>query len=146
MRSFVISAFSLCSTAVISFASGPSLNNVIDRLAAGGDRSANVRYEVLLPSAADPVAYDIELHYITAPNATLSPCDYLIDWTLPRGEKTSRGFNAYFDGNHFRYRDTKLQEYHSADDSMPFLTGRGGVQRQAQFADLLPPLMAEQLR
>lgn len=125
---------------------GQTLDQVIGRLSATPGQTADVSYEVLLPSSANPVTYDIKLSYSIAPGDTLAPSDYLIDWTLPRGQKTSHGFNAYFDGNHFRYRDTKLQEYHWSDDPNPFLTSNGGVQRQAQFADLVPPMMAEQLR
>ncbi len=122
-----------------------TLEDIIASLGDSGCLSAAISYEVLLPSAADPVTYSVTLIYRPTSNDPLSPCDYLIDWSLPRGQKTATGFNAYFDGNHFRYRDTKMQEYHFADDSIPFLGNRGGVQRMAQFADLLPPMMAETL-
>lgn len=105
---------------------------------------AQVRYEVLLPTSADPVVYSVNL---LADNVadTLSPNRYLISWTLPRGEKISKGFASYFDGNHYRYRDSRLQEYHAEADISPFTAAGGGVQRSAQFADLLPGFIAERL-
>lgn len=119
--------------------------DVVDALSTPTCRSGNVRYEVLLPSAADPVVYDITLSSGPAGSDTLAPCRYLIDWTLHRGNKTLHGFNSYGDGHHFRFRDTKLQEYHFSDDAAPFRTAGGGVQGQAQFADLLPQFVGRHL-
>lgn len=102
-------------------------------------------YEVMLPSSPDPVTYSIRLMSApTAPGDTLAPCDYLISWSLPRPKGQSKGFAAYYDGNHFRYRDLKLQEYHLAENPTPFSIGKG-VQNQAQFTELLPGYMAQTL-
>lgn len=110
--------------------------------------AADARFEVWLPNASDPVEYSILM--LSANNGgadTLSACDYLIDWTLTRAAGESRGFSAYFGGNHYRYRDGRLQEYHYTDNPAPFAPGGDvakGVQRQAQFVDYLPgPLAAE---
>ena len=121
-----------------------TVNEIIEKLGAPGTMSAQVKFEVLLPSAADPVTYDVSFTTVV-PGDTLAPCDYLIDWTLPRKGKVSTGFSSYHAGDHFRYRDTRLQEYHVSDDMTPFTTSGGGVQRNAQFTEILPPFIAEKL-
>lgn len=106
---------------------------------------ADISYQVYLPTSADPVEYTIKI--LTGNKSdSLSPSDYLIIWDLPRGEKVLHGFNSYYDGNHFRYRDTRLQEYHFADSPEPFTSQGGGVQRTAQFTDLLPAFIADKLQ
>lgn len=103
--------------------------------------TADARCEIMLPNSDTPVVYDLRM--MSAATAdSLAPCDYLIDWTVttPAGS-TGTGFTAYFAGNHFRYRDGRLQEYHFADDSVPFRPGgdkEKGVQSRAQFVDFLP--------
>lgn len=61
----------------------------------------------------------------------------------PSGE--SKGFSAYYDGHHYRFRNRRLQEYHLDWDSVPFTAG-GGVQATAQFTDLYPAYIAESLK
>lgn len=105
-------------------------------------------YDVLLASLAEPVSYSISLTSNAAEGDTLSPCKYFIGWQLPAPSGMSTGFSAYFDGSHFRFRDKRLQEYHYADSPMPFAPMgqvERGVQRQVQFADLLPQFIGEQL-
>lgn len=130
---------------LLGASAGVTVNDIAAQLIDSPCSAATVRYEVLMPSAADPVVYTIEL--LSMPNLgdTLAPADYLIDWTLPRGEAVSRGFCSYADGVHFRYRDTKLQEYHYAEDPRPFIGEKGGVQMTAQFADLLPQFIGKHL-
>ena len=127
-----------------------SLGDIAARLSASMPYHASARYEVLLPQSEDPVVYDIDLQaYPAAQSDTLVPCKYLIDWkmNIPDGGDT-KGFSAYFDGHHYRFRDKRLQEYHYDDDPVPF-SARGsvrmGVQQQAQFASLLPAFLAEKL-
>ena len=120
----------------------PTLNDIAARLASYGCISGTVKYEVSLPSAPDPVTYDITLRQ--GPGDSLAPASYLIEWTL-EGGSGNKGFASYGDGNHFRYRDLKLQEYHFEADSVPFRIGKG-IQNQAQFVDLLPAYLAAQLR
>lgn len=96
------------------------------------------------------MVYDVELYSTPAPGDTLSPCNYLIEWTMPTSSGVAGGFSAYFDGHHYRYRGDRLQEYHLTWDAVPFspkLAGSSGpgVQRAAQFADLLPDFLAEKL-
>lgn len=117
-----------------------------DRLESLSPFSATVKYSVTLPQADDDIVYQVRLASETAPGDSLCEARYLIEWELPRGEEVSDGFSAYSDGNHFRYHDGRLQEYHFQWDSIPFLIGRGGVQRSPQFAELLPQMMARDLR
>lgn len=110
---------------------------------------ASARYEVLLPQYEDPVSYTVALNSTATRGDTLSPCNYLIDWTLRMPESESRGFNAYAAGHHYRYRDKRLQEYHADADATPFAPQRRvglGVQQQAQFVQLLPQYVAARLR
>ena len=121
---------------------GQSLLNI-------GDYAGSARFEALLPSAADPVVYDIALQS-AAPADTLAPCGYTIDWAAESQSGTLSGFSAYFDGHHYRFRNNKLQEYHLADNSTAFLpAGPGsqaqGVQSRAQFADLLPQFLGAKM-
>lgn len=111
----------------------------------------DARFEVLLPSASDPVSYDVTLQSsLPAAADSLAPCDYLIRWSTTSPSGPLEGFSAYFDGNHYRYRNNRLQEYHI--DGMPsaFMpSGAGsqaiGVQNQAQFADMLPQFLGQKL-
>lgn len=120
---------------------------VIEKLEDIGDFQADVNYCVSLPSVTDDVVYEVELVARPAsPADSLAESDYLIEWKLPVEEGFSEGFLAYFDGHHYRYRDHRLQEYHFEWDSIPFLTGRGGVQRNGQFVDLLPRSIARELK
>lgn len=127
-----------------------SLGNIAGRLSAASPYRAGVRYEVLLPQSEDPVVYNVDLSAYTPERAdTLSPCDYIVQWSMhtPTGEST--GFSAYFDGHHYRLRDKRLQEYHYDDNPMPFAAQgsvRYGVQQQAQFASLLPAYLADKMR
>ena len=126
-------------------ATAPSLSDLADIIDNHSCLKGHVIYEVLLPTSPDPVVYEIDLSSLGTHADTLSPCEYLIDWSLQRPGGVTKGFSAYYSGNHFRYRDTKLQEYHLADDPTPF-AGQRGVQRQAQFVDLLGPFVAAKLR
>lgn len=113
---------------------------------------ATAHFEVLLPSAREPVQYDMELRSAAAPADSLAPCQYLIEWTAHSPKGPRRGFSAYFDGNHYRYRNERLQEYHASESLTPFQPrGAGsqlrfGVQCQAQFADLLPQFLGAKLQ
>lgn len=126
----------------LAFAGVP--DKVTDALRAGECRSAHVRYEVLMPSAADPVVYDVNLS-TAAPTDTLAPCKYLIRWELPRNGRVSSGFAWYDSGRHVRYRDTRLQEYTFAENPGTFSASGGAVQDKAQFVELLPQYLGRQL-
>ncbi len=117
----------------------------VDDLTAGlselTDYQGEATYSVLLPQAEDPVEYTVRIHSTATPGDSLSPVSYLIEWKL----NDSEGFSAYFDKHHYRYRNNRLQEYHYDWDSIPFLMGKGGVQLQAQFVDILPQMMGREL-
>lgn len=113
------------------------------------DYLRDAKFEVLLPSAQDPVTYDITLQSDSQPADSLSPCEYLIRWNAKSPNGLISGFSAYFDGNHYRYRNNRLQEYHYDTSPASFGTAGAnksdGVHRQAQFADLLPQFIGEKL-
>lgn len=101
-------------------------------------QSVHASYEVLLPNAADPVVYEISLMQTPpAPDDSIMGYNYLIDWTLNRPNGAVHGFSAYYDGNHFRYRDGKMQEYHVREDATPF-NQAFNIPAKAQFVELLP--------
>ncbi len=130
---------------VLAMAENPaSPNTYIDHLTGLTDYCGRVSYSVLLPQAEDPVTYDITLQSTVVPGDTLSPCRYLIEW-IPGREDQGKGFAAYLDGAHYRYRDNRLQEYHMSWDSIPFIMGNGGVQCNAQFVDVLPQFLGREL-
>ena len=118
---------------------------IIDRLTFDALQQGKVRFEVYMPSSSDPVEYKVNILAVN-PGDSLCPCDYLISWELPRNGKVSTGFSSYHNGDHFRYRDTRLQEYHYSEDPTPFSTDGGGVQKNAQFAELLPAFLAEKIK
>lgn len=131
------------------------IDDVINALRQADNYQAKATYEVVIPSFSNPIVYDVDLA-ATRPidGDTLAPCNYLIDWTVPTESGSSSGFSAYADGNHYRYRDNRLQEYHRSWDSIPFGLGgngstvniRRGVQNNAQFTDILPHYIAAQLQ
>ncbi len=90
---------------------------------------------------SDPVRFGIRLYSKSAETDTLTDATYLIEWRMLDSEATTAGFAAYFEGNHFRFRDRRLQEYHASVDLSPFTPNgetRQGVQQRAQFYELLP--------
>lgn len=126
------------------------INDIVERLESLDCYRGEATFSVLLPQAMDDVAYTLRLESMpTAAGDTLSPCNYLIDWSLAAPTGTTDGFSAYFDGHHYRYRAGRLQEYHSEWDATPFMP-RGkvadGVQRQVQFAGVLPQFVGLALR
>lgn len=126
-------------------AANPTLPDIAARLAGHDCVAADVRYEVYLPGASNPVVYNVELRG-SAPADSLSPCNYITTWDMPN---SGRGFSAYFDGNYYNYDgSSRLLEYHVNDDPVPFAPrGRhvGGVQRNDRFAGLLPQFLAEDM-
>lgn len=131
-------SFSLFACLTAGASAPADIAGIARSLATLPDYHGHVTYSVLLPQAEDPVTYDLELRSTASPADTLSPADYLIEWVY-KGEK---GFSAYFGGNHYRYRNNRLQEYHYDWDSIPLLMG---VQRQAQFTDVLPQFLGPEL-
>ena len=119
------------------------------RMAAVPCFSAHAVCEIYIPNSERPVIYDMDMYSSAAPGDTLAACDYLIDWhlTTPAGTE-SRGFTSYAAGDHFRYREGRLQEYHHDADPVPFAPGGDvakGVQSRAQFAAYLPQTLGRAL-
>ena len=145
LTAFVLAAAGFTTAAALS------LTELGVRLAEMPCYADSCSYEVYLPSMSDPVRYNLYLRSATAASDTLSPADYEIDWTLITATPPSAGFSAYFNGNHFRFRDTRLQEYHIEADATSFASFAPGgnvsrgVQRQVQFADILPQFIGHEL-
>lgn len=128
-----------------AWANSLTLPAIADRMRAVECYRADADYEVLLPNFSDPVHYTIRLQS-QAEADSLAPCRYIIDWQLETPVSHSEGFSAYFDGTHFRFRDRRLQEYHVEEDAAvfaPLADHTKGVQYQVQFAELLPPFLAD---
>lgn len=121
----------------------PTLADIAGRLAECGPLSGHIEYEVYIPSSPDPVNYDIKVTSIPVSGDSLCKSSYIVDWTLRHDNNSSTGFSAYFDGNHYRYRNQRLTEYHACADPAPFLLPEGkNVQTSAQFVNLLPAMTA----
>ena len=124
------------------------LADIVARLGDAACYRADATFNVSVPQTDTDVAYTLSLESMATPADRLSPAAYLIEWTLPVETGTSEGFTAYFDGNLYRYRDSRLMEYHMSWDSIPFLgVGRAQpIQISAQFASLLPQFMVRELK
>lgn len=125
----------------------PGFDEIISRLGSVRDYHSTASVNVQLPQGTE-VTYDVNLWSTQPAGYTrLAPCDYLIEWTLPTPDGEAKGFTAYSNGHLFRQTDTRLQEYHFEWDSIPFILNdtRSGVQRNAQFTNLLPQFIAEDL-
>lgn len=129
-----------------------TLNNIINALSSVECYSSQANFSVTMPQLNDDIVYSVSLYQQAAPTDKLYPASYLIDWTMTSREDPVKGFSAYFDGNHYRYAGERLQEYHVKWDAFPFGSGfdptttANGVQRTAQFANLLPASLAEELK
>lgn len=111
--------------------------------AAARDYDAQARFAATLPSAPDDVVYEVTLASRAAsPADTFATADYLVSWQAQSPSGPVEGFSAYHDGSHYRFRNRRLQEYHAGWDAEPL---RRGIQRQAQFYDLLPGAVADEL-
>jgi hypothetical protein len=121
-----------------------SLADFALKLAATDSYHCDATYSVTLPSATDDVVYHLQLNSV-AVDDPLCQCNYLVDWSLTTPSGVVAGFESYGDGAHLRFRDQRLQEYYFEWDSIPFLTRDGGIQRHAQFFDLLPQPLAATL-
>lgn len=122
------------------------LDAIGQRMTLVNNAKGTALYEVYIPSSSEPVVYDIRMSSSVSENDTLCPVDYLIDWTLHHDSNESKGFSAYYSGNHYRFRNNRLNEYHYVADPVPFNIGRyKGVQMTAQFVDLLPQIIGKKL-
>lgn len=127
--------------------SAQGIADIVAALQKTGCYQSEARFSVSLPQSDKDVVYSIRLGSAPAPDDRLAPCSYLTDWTLDTPSGAVSGFSAYFDGHHYRFRNERLQEYHTEWDSIPFMK-RGnsdGVQATAQFTDLYPAFIAREL-
>ncbi len=132
-------------TALPAHATEP--NDIPARLRGLADAKVHATVEVSLPMAADDrdqITYDIVALSCATPD-TLLPIDYLVEWKLPAASGTSEGFTSYFDGNLYRFRDSRLREYHFDDNPDPFVSGRSAVQRSTQFMEVIPFFLADEI-
>ena len=127
--------------------SAQGIADIVSALKGAACYQAEATFSVSLPQTDTDVAYTLQLTSMATPADSLSPCSYLIDWSLPTPSGVSEGFTAYFSGNLYRYRDHRLQEYHTGWDPNPFATSQpgGGIQQSAQFASLLPQFMGAEI-
>jgi hypothetical protein len=106
-------------------------------------------YEVLMPMLEEPVHYDIRFESHVAVDDTLSPAHYVVNWKLDTPSGPSTGFDSYYTGNHFRFRNNRLSEYHYDTDATPFAPSgqtSDGVQQSSQFVELLPQFIGRHLQ
>ena len=127
-----------------------TVGNIIAALQKIECYKSNATFSVTMPQLNDDIVYSLELFQKSSPADTLMPCDYVIDWAMTSREDPVKGFTAYFDGNHYRYAGERLQEFHMKEDPIPFCASTPsdrlrGVQRTAQFANLLPAAIAEEI-
>ena len=145
----VISSF--FSVSVSASAANPteiSVNEIINYLKSQPETSDSINYSILMPSADEPVVYKIFAQSTSAPGDTLVEFNYLIDWNMSGAGRQSKGFSAYFDGNHYRERDGKISEYHFSENPQSFIPGgrkARGVANVAQFVDIMPKKVADYL-
>lgn len=127
--------------------SAQGIADVVAALEKTGCYEADARFNVSLPQSENDVVYNVKLSSAPAPADKLSPCSYLTEWSLDTPSGPVKGFSAYFDGHHYRYRNERLQEYHTEWDSIPFMPSgnSAGVQASAQFTDLYPAFIAREL-
>lgn len=125
-------------------AKAQGIADVVSRLrTASAAYDGTARFAATLPNAPTDVVYELEM--ATRPAAkddTLGQWDYLISWEAEGPNGPTNGFTAYHDGSHYRFRDNRLQEYHAEWDEAPL---RLGVQHKAQFVNLLPPYVADEI-
>lgn len=125
---------------------------IAGQMQATGCYADTVAFTVSMPQLSDDVVYEVAISQDTRQADKLAPCSYLIDWTLDGPQEPVNGFSAYFSGHHYRFSGERLQEYHMEWDSVPFMPRKlggmnaDGVQRNVQFASLLPAMLADNLK
>ena len=125
--------------------------DIAGRMQATGCYVDTVAFTVSMPQLSDDVVYEVAISQDTRQADKLAPCSYLIDWTLDGPQEPVKGFSAYFSGHHYRFSGERLQEYHMEWDSVPFMPRKlgginsEGVQKNVQFASLLPAMLGDNL-
>lgn len=125
------------------------ISEIIEQLKNTQCYTAEVNYHILMSLQPD-VDYSIKLESMASSADSLSPCNYVIDWTMATPSGEQHGFSAYHAGNLYYFHGERLLEYHYDWDSIPFFPSapKGtlpGIQKRVQFCSLLPQFLAEQL-
>ncbi len=107
--------------------------------------TAEAVYEILLPSNDNTIKYHIEMQSV-AVNDTLSPCNYLISWRNKDNIDKPTEFTSYSNGKHYRFINGQLEQFDVIVDSIPFTEKGGRVQLNARFTNLLPSLLADEIK
>lgn len=131
-----------------SFAGNPTVADISQNLQNMPRYAGQARYEMLLGTMPEAQTYNITLRSDATPGDTLSPCRYIIRWLIPGHTDSEHGFAAYFDGEHYRFRNNRFTEYHFSDNQEPFApmgNAMRGVQRMATFTNILPQFIGETL-
>jgi len=144
--------FSVMLSPLVSRAGEGEVRHILETLKELECFRSNADFTVTMPQLTEDVVYKLDLEsQSTLGKDELLPCRYLIDWELTGRQEPVKGFSSYFDGHHYRFGGEKLQEYHMEWDSVPFIPRKFGltrgvsVQRAAQFVDLLPQVIAEDI-
>lgn len=125
----------------------PALSIADKVRSAAASYCADATFDVQLPQGNDgEVLYGVALTSESDSSDPLLGDRFIIDWTLSTPSGESNGFSAYFDGNLYRYRDNRLQEYHMQWDSIPFTAINPPIHRSSQFQNLLPSMLADEIR
>ncbi len=124
------------------------LTDIIDALRSDERFAAEVTYSATPAHAEGDIRYHISLFSTPARGDSLLDFNYLTQWSRVSDRKSGAsndGFAAYFNGNHFRFLDDRLKEYHYADDRIPFIVAPS-IQNASMFIDLYPASIAEELK
>lgn len=147
MKRLIIAA--LLAGACAGAACADDIIGLADRLSGTGGYCSSAEYEILLPTADNPMTYALDLRTDSPDADSLAPVSYLISWQLGEDTDKSDGFTAYFSGHLYQYRDRLLREYHYADNAQTFAPGgepRLGLQNNMQFLELLPQYIGRRFR
>lgn len=139
-------------SAAVAASSPVTPEDIISRIDTGAYR-ADATFSVTMPQLPDDVVYSLTINQTPAPDDTICPTAYLIDWAITQRpgmtapSPSDHGFTAYFSGNHYNLIAERLRERHAESDPDAFMRPqRGGVAVTSQFADLVPSIMAARLR
>ncbi len=134
-------------TAFMASSASSRINDLISRLDSAECYTGRARVSLSLPQRSDDVIYDVSLMQVASPADTLAPASYITEMTLYTPLGPSRSFAAYFDGNFYRSRGPRLQEYHYPVSPEVFIPEKGrGIQFASQFVELMPRYLAHKLR
>lgn len=138
---------SVAFTSVFAESQTPRIAEIISRLDSTGCYTGHARVTLTLPQRSDDVMYDVDFMQTATGSDTLAPAAYLTEMSLETPLGPSKSFAAYFDGNFYRSRGPRLQEYHYVTQPDVFCPSKGrGVQFASQFVDLMPRYLADKLR